>query len=179
MSALNADPAVMEYFPSTKSKEETIQFIDRMQKLFEEKGFCYFAVERLDTQNFIGFIGFGWQTWEAVFNPSVDIGWRLAQANWGKGFATEGANRCLKYGFENLGFEKVNSIASTVNTKSTKVMQKIGMQQVMNFEHPLLLNFPQIKDCVLFSIEKVVFQNRSIHQIKLEKLRSGNIIKRL
>ncbi len=154
MSALNADPRVMEYFPTIKSKEETAQFINRMQKLFEEKGFCYFAVDRLDNQSFIGFIGFGWQTWEAAFNPNVDIGWRLAQSNWGKGFATEGANRCLKYGFENLGFEKVNSIASIVNTKSTKVMQKIGMQQVMNFEHPLLLDFPQIKDCVLFSIEK-------------------------
>lgn len=152
MSALNADPDVMEYFPAVKSNEETAQFINRMQNLFEEKGFCYFAVDRLDNQSFIGFIGFGWQTWEAPFNPSVDIGWRLSSSNWGNGFATEGATRCLKYGFENLGFEKVNSIASIVNIKSTNVMQKIGMQQVMNFEHSLLLDFPQIKDCVLFSI---------------------------
>jgi len=129
MSALNADPAVMEFFPALKSKEETAQFISRMQNQFEKKGFCYYAVDQLETHSFIGFIGFGWQTFEASFNPSVDIGWRLSQPNWGKGLATEGANRCLKYGFENLGFKKVNSIASVSNIKSTNVMQKIGMER--------------------------------------------------
>jgi len=157
MSALNADPDVMEFFPSIKSKKETAQFVLRMQNQQKEKGFCYYAVDRLDTQEFIGFIGFGWQTFEASFNPSVDIGWRLSKSNWGMGFATEGAVQCLKYGFEKLAFNKVNSIASVGNKKSTNVMQKIGMQEVMNFEHPLLIDFPLIKYCVLFSIEKQSF----------------------
>lgn len=154
MSALNADPIVMEFFPSTKSMEETTLFIERMQTLFTEKGFCYFAVEKLENNQFIGFIGLGWQTWQSTFNPSVDIGWRLSKSNWGKGFATEGAKRCLQFGFEELNLKKINSVASTINIKSTNVMQKIGMQQVMYFEHPLLLDFPTIKDCVLFSINR-------------------------
>ena len=57
MSGINADPIVMNYFPSVKTVNETIAFIERMQKQFTEKGFCYFAVDILESNELIGFIG--------------------------------------------------------------------------------------------------------------------------
>ena len=57
MSLLNQDKKVMEFFPATPTLEQTENFIRRMQAQFEKTGYCYYAVDRLDTGNFIGFIG--------------------------------------------------------------------------------------------------------------------------
>lgn len=154
MALLNADKEVMEFFPNTETLEQTQNFIERMQQQFLEKGFCYFAVDELATSNFIGFIGLSEKTFESDFTPCVDIGWRLGKNFWNRGFATEGAKRCLDFGFEDLKLEKIVAIAPKVNIKSEAVMQKTGMQKVKDFKHPLLDLYPQIQECVLYEIMK-------------------------
>lgn len=154
MCEINADPAVMEFFPTTKSQKETIEFIERMQKQFTEKGFCYFAVDKLDANEFIGFIGLSEQTFVADFTPCIDIGWRLKKSEWNKGYATEGALACLKYTFDKLKIEKIIAIAPCVNIKSEQVMKKIGMKKVKYFNHPLLEGNKYLGECVLYGINK-------------------------
>lgn len=153
MAAINADPLVMEFFPAVKTYEETAAFVLRMQQQYAEKGYCYFAVDRLDSHTFIGFIGLSWQTFEADFTPCADIGWRLARAEWGKGYATEGARRCLEYAFNKLKLNSVLSMAPKLNARSEEVMKKIGMQKLKDFTHPLLLQDERLKTCVLYKIE--------------------------
>lgn len=150
MAALNADPEVMRYFPKTQSLEETQQFILRMQAHFSKAGYCYFAVERLEDNAFLGFIGIMYQDYEADFTPCVDIGWRLARPFWGNGYATEGAKACLKFAFEILRLEKVYSLASQSNVPSINVMKKLGMVHQYDFDHSKLLDYPSIKSCALY-----------------------------
>ena len=138
MAAISANPSVMEFFPSTQSKEHVQGFIKNMQEEFNEYGFCYFAVDRLEDEQMIGFIGLHNVTFEAPFTPCVDIGWRLSPKAWGRGYATEGAKRCLEYAFDELKLVSVKSIAPVINVKSINVMKKIGMQEVEIFKHPLL-----------------------------------------
>ncbi|MCF2875104.1 MULTISPECIES: GNAT family N-acetyltransferase [unclassified Tenacibaculum] len=149
---INSNPEVMRYFPTILKKEQTLDFIHRMQKQFNEKKLCYFAVEIIETKEFIGFIGLSEQTYAADFNPSIDIGWRLHPNFWGKGYATEGAKRCLEYGFSQLKLKEIVSVAPIVNTPSIIVMEKINMKKVKEFKHPLLGNFPKIEACVLYKI---------------------------
>lgn len=150
MCEMNADPVVMEYFPARQGAQESLAFIQRMQKQFEEKGYCYFAVEKKEDREFIGFIGLADQAFEADFTPCTDIGWRLKKGAWHKGYATEGAKACLDYAFDQLGLKEVLAIAPTVNLKSESVMKKIGMQKVKIFDHPKLLNSSRLKKCVLY-----------------------------
>ena len=152
MHAVSSDPEVMQYFPAVKTKEETLTFIKRMQLEFEERKYCYFPAILKSTQEVIGFIGISYQTFDAPFNPSVDIGWRLSKKHWGKGYATEGAKACLKFAFENLHLEEIISIAPINNVSSINVMEKMGMKHVYDFEHNLLLGFPNLKMCSLFKI---------------------------
>jgi RimJ/RimL family protein N-acetyltransferase len=152
MAALNADPEVMEFFPKLSSETETQAFIERMQKQFIQKGFCYFAVDELENGEFIGFIGISEQTYEADYTPCVDIGWRLDKKKWGKGYATEGAKRCLEFAFDQMKLETIKSVAPVVNIKSQRVMQKIGMKKVKNFHHPLLAEDARLQECVLYEI---------------------------
>jgi RimJ/RimL family protein N-acetyltransferase len=158
MAAMNEDAAVMEFFPKLLTQGETLGFVIMQQQSFAAKGYCYFAVDRLDTNAFIGFIGLYEKTFEANFTPCVDIGWRLAVPHWGQGFATEGARRCLEFAFDTLALDQVLSMAPVVNKKSEAVMTKIGMQQLENFKHPLLKGNARLEDCVLYNMTMDAFR---------------------
>lgn len=151
--AITSDPEVMRFFPSISTEEQTRNLIQRMQHCFTENGYCYYAIELLETKELLGFIGIAKQTYEAEFTPCIDIGWRLKKTAWGKGYATEGAKRCLEYAFHDLGLTEILSVASLINEPSINVMKKIGMTFVKKFEHPLLLHQPRLKQCVLYKIK--------------------------
>ena len=155
MAKVNADPEVMKFFPKTQTKDETLAFIMRMQNQFTDNGYCYFAVELLSDATFIGFIGLAYQTYEADFTPCTDIGWRLDKKHWGKGYATEGAKRCLEYAFNELELVSIVAVASKTNIASESVMTKIGMTKVREFEHSLLLDDARLRDCVLYEIKNL------------------------
>ncbi len=153
MAALNADPEVMEFFPSTQTKEQTLDFLKRVNQQFKDYGHCWYAVDTLADGDFIGFIGLAWNTQEGLdFTPSAEIGWRLKKAAWGKGYATEGAKRCLQYGFEELKLPEIYSFTATVNKRSEKVMQKIGMKKIGEFEHPLIAEGHVLRRHVLYRV---------------------------
>lgn len=153
MFQINADKGVMEFFPGIATKEQTIDFIERMKNQFAHKGFCYFAVDKLENGEFIGFIGLSEQTYEAEFTPCIDIGWRIKRNEWNKGFATEGAKRCLDYALNDLKIKEIYSIAPKINTKSEHIMTKIGLKKQYEFEHPLLIKDERLKICVLYKYD--------------------------
>jgi len=153
MTLLNSDKEVMEFFPFLPSKKQTVEFIRRMQDQFLENGFCYFPVDHLETNTFIGFIGFSMQKFDSDFTPCVDIGWRINKNYWGKGLATEGALESIRYANDHLQLKRIYSMASKINSKSIKVMKKIGMTYIKDFEHPKLQENPTLKECVLFAID--------------------------
>mgnify|MGYP001060564406 CR=1 FL=1 len=154
MTKISANPKVMRFFPSVASPVQTQKFVLKMQHLCNDKKFCYFAVDRLEDATFIGFIGLCEQSYVAPFTPCIDIGWRLDESFWGNGYATEGAEACLKYAFNQLNIPKIYAIASEINRPSIRVMEKIGMTKNCTFEHPKLLDTPNLKKCVCYEIEK-------------------------
>lgn len=152
-AALNADPVVMEFFPATRTYEETAALVARFREHFSQHGFCFFAVDRLDTGLFIGFIGLNTPSFTAWFTPCVEIGWRLLQSEWGHGFATEGALRCLQYAFEKLKVDTVWSFTAIPNKRSERIMQKAGMTKAGTFAHPALSDGHWLKEHVLYKME--------------------------
>lgn len=152
MTVISSDPEVMRYFPAIATPEQTALFIERMQDMLNEKGYCYFAVDELETGVLIGFIGLYYQEFDSSFTPAVDIGWRLATEFWGKGYATEGARRCLEYAFSVLQLTDIISTAPLVNKPSIRVMEKIGMQKMMEFKHPRLKGNDHLENCACYTI---------------------------
>ncbi|QSE98886.1 GNAT family N-acetyltransferase [Fulvivirga lutea] len=150
LAQLNADPAVMKYFPSTVNESDTAKWINKQNGDYKKYGYCYYAVDLLDTHELIGFIGLSYKELDTDFSPCTDIGWRLATKFQGKGLATEGAERCLEFGFESLKLKEIVAIAPEVNLPSINVMQKIGMKFECHFEHPQLSDYPDLKKCVLY-----------------------------
>lgn len=137
---LNADPEVMRFFPSTLSRAESDTLVERIQAHHRIHGFSLWAVEEKATGNFMGFIGLNIPSFEVHFTPTVEIGWRLAQPFWGKGYATEGAKQALDYGFTILALPEIVSFTATVNKPSIAVMERLGMSRTESddFDHPRL-----------------------------------------
>ncbi len=155
-AAMNADADVMQFFPKILNGEGSVRLMQRLAQHFDEKGYTYFVVDILETSECIGFIGMCNQKYEAPFTPCVDIGWRLAKPFWGKGYATEGAKRCLEYAFETLHLKKIYAVASTINLPSIRVMEKIGMQKAGTFIHPELVDNERLRECVYYNIESTL-----------------------
>ena len=98
-SAMNADPVVTEFLPGPMTRAESDGFVDRIRTQFQERGFGVFAAEEREPGEFMGFVGLNVPSFEAKFTPCVEVGWRLARAHWGKGYATEAAREALRIGF--------------------------------------------------------------------------------
>ena len=154
---LCSNKEVMRYFDKCLTKKTNRVFLDRLLSRYEEVGLTYYAVELLGTQRFIGMIGLAPQTYEAPFNPSVDMGWRLLPEFWHKGYATEGAMRTLRYGFEDVQLDEIVAVCSVINKPSERVMQRIGMERKRYFSHVNLADYPEIQPCVQYAMSKESF----------------------
>lgn len=150
MAAINSDAAVMRYFPALQSEAETAIALQRFRNMYVEKGYCFYAVDTLAGQEFIGFIGLSWITYDAPFTPCAEMGWRLSPHAWGKGYATEGAKRCQDHAFHTLALDRVVAVAPLVNAPSIHVMEKCGMKPLLEFSHPLLAAHPRLQPCVCY-----------------------------
>lgn len=153
---LNADHRVMEFFPGVLTREQSDQLVRRIQSHHQSNGFGPWAVSVPGVADFIGFIGLFQVPFEANFTPAVEVGWRLAYDFWNQGYATEGACAALKYGFETLHLPEIVSFTAVQNTKSQKVMQKIGMTHhpEKDFDHPRLEEGHWLRRHVLYQITR-------------------------
>lgn len=152
---MNADPGVMRHFPSTLNKQQSDELVDELSAHYLHHGYTYFAVDELVSGDFTGFIGLKYKNQGHPLAPFTDIGWRLAPLYQGRGYATEGARACLKYGFEKCGLNEIFSIAAHSNGASLKVMKKIGMDQVDTFVHPAMAADSMLQPCHLYRIDRL------------------------
>ncbi|KHD08019.1 GCN5 family acetyltransferase [Candidatus Thiomargarita nelsonii] len=157
---INYDSVVMEYYPSVLSEDESNAMAHKFESLISERSWGFWAVELIDENKFIGFVGLHKPTYELPVTPCIEIGWRLAKEYWGKGYATEAARVALKFAFEELGLNEVYSFTSVSNKKSWSVMVRLGMQNTgANFEHPIIPESHPLREHVLYKITKAQWKN--------------------
>jgi RimJ/RimL family protein N-acetyltransferase len=154
-AALNADPEVMRYFPAPLTRAQSDALAAREQAHIGERGWGLWAVEVIDGAPFIGFVGLAEPNFSAHFTPTVEVGWRLAQAHWGLGYATEAANAALDFAFGRLGLAEVVSFTAKVNTRSIRVMERLGMSHDASddFDHPSVAEGP-LRPHVLYRLQR-------------------------
>lgn len=134
---MNKDARVMKYFPGLLTEEETEAFYNRIQDEFIRTGWGLYAVELKSTGIFIGYVGLHEIGFDAAFTPGIEIGWRLAADYHNQGYATEAAKEVLRLAKIN-GIVQLFSFTAEKNKPSERVMQKIGMKKIAEFDHPKL-----------------------------------------
>jgi ribosomal-protein-alanine N-acetyltransferase len=156
---MNSNDNVMRYLPDKLSETESNALAERISKQISERGWGLWALEEKSTNEFIGFTGLNPTPSELIFSPAIEIGWRLLDKKWGKGYATEAAKEVLRFAFENLQLGEVVSFTTVTNTKSLAVMRRIGMVNTgSNFMHPLVPENHPLKEHILYKINKSQWQ---------------------
>src|SRR5262249_40391262 len=90
----------------------------------------------------------------APFTPCVEVGWRLAFAYWGHGYATEAARLALDYGFGTLALTEIISYTSATNQRSRALMERLGMRRNPpdDFDHPAIAENHPLRRHVLYRL---------------------------
>lgn len=135
---MNADPAVMEHFPSLLTSTESAALIERIETCFEANGYGLWAVELSGESDFIGFVGLVPVDIDVAFAPAVEVGWRLARPFWGRGIATEAASAAMAFGLDELDLPGLVAYTAEGNLRSRRVMERLEMRRdpAEDFAHP-------------------------------------------
>lgn len=116
--------------------ENAKEFTVKANRTIAEKGYGYFACIKKDTQECIGFIGLNYIDKQGHPFPCYTISYVLAEEHWGNGYAHEGVSALLMLAFEVFGIGEVHACTTTNNHKSQRVMKRLGMEYVCDFDFP-------------------------------------------
>jgi ribosomal-protein-alanine N-acetyltransferase len=153
-AAMNADPRVMRHFVAPLTRAESDRFLAALMEHERTHGFCFWAVERHAEPGAIGLCGLMRVPWEARFTPAVEIGWRIAAAQWRQGHAEEAARLALAAGFGPLGLKEIVAFTVPANEPSWRLMEKLGMRADGDFGHPRLAEDHPLRRHLLYRIAR-------------------------
>ena len=121
-----SDPEVTKYltWPPHTSVDATKYIIGEWLKSYEQPDTYHWGLVIRETGELIGDIAA-----VRVVEPilEAELGWCMGKAWWGKGYMPEAARAVLRVFFDEVGFNRVRASHDTDNSKSGRVMQKIGM----------------------------------------------------
>ncbi len=139
--------------PTRKSSDAWVDFQIEHQSIH---GFCMWAVELSSSGEFVGAVGLLVVNFTAQFTPAVEIGWRLPRAFWGQGLATEAGHKALEFGFRELGLPEIVAHASVHNTRSLRVMSRLGMSHkpADDFDHPRVKESDPLRRQALYRLKR-------------------------
>ncbi len=122
---LNSNYNVVKYTGDSpfNNLEEAESIVRYVMNQYKENGYGRWLVALKETNAPIGWCGLKYHT----DTKETDIGYRLLESAWGKGYATEAAKACIEYGFEHFKLERIIGDAMKDNTASINVFKKLGM----------------------------------------------------
>jgi RimJ/RimL family protein N-acetyltransferase len=160
-AALNADPEVMRHFPKTLGRAESDAMVGRLEARWARDGFGFAVAERRADGAFLGMVGLARVQFAlpGTEDGAIEVGWRLARAHWGQGYATEAARAWLDWGFATLAPAEIVAFAVPANRASQAVMLRLGMRQdpARSFDHPKLDEGHPLRRHLLYAVARAAW----------------------
>jgi [ribosomal protein S5]-alanine N-acetyltransferase len=124
--AVYADPEVMRYVGhgAHRSMAETLRALRVYADILAAHGYSFVAVVERGTGAVVGDAGLNPL---AGRGPDIELGYTVARAAWGRGYATEAARALVEHAFGALGVPRVVAQVEPANTGSRHVLEKLGM----------------------------------------------------
>ncbi|MEM7164435.1 MAG: GNAT family protein [Planctomycetota bacterium] len=103
--------------------EQTREILEKNCELFEQAGFGIWGVREHGSDALLGFTGY----WHFRTPPSLELLFGVAAEQWSRGIASESSRCVIRYGFEQLDFQRVDASTDAANTASVRVLEALGM----------------------------------------------------
>lgn len=129
---ITSDPEVMRYIGQLNgigaplTKDETLGRIEKMIAGLDRDGFGMLALIERKEKRLIGRCGLCYLDGTS----EVEVGYLLAKQAWGKGYATEAAQECVRFGFSEKRLDHIVGITYPKNIASRHVLEKLGMKEI-------------------------------------------------
>ncbi|MEG3122678.1 GNAT family N-acetyltransferase [Sphingomonas sp. GB1N7] len=156
LHAMWADPLVMADLGPVKSATDSDAAIARHLG-YGDVGLGFWAVERRDSGETIGFCGLKPGAEKTPIEGEVEIGWMIARAHWRLGYALEAAAASIDWVWANRDAPRVMAITAASNLPSQALMRRLGMRHLaeLDFRHPAFPDDDHRRQSVVFAIDRL------------------------
>jgi [ribosomal protein S5]-alanine N-acetyltransferase len=127
--SLDSDSEVMYYVGGARTKESTLEWLEKNIQHQNNNGFGFGFVYEKETERFIGRAGLLYLAYDDT-QPDIEVGYRLHKQYWGQGYATELTKALIEWGFDNLTVSRLVAVINPKNIRSRRVLEKAGMSYV-------------------------------------------------
>ena len=122
-------PAVMEWLGGICDDAKRQAAQERLLSYQRDNGHTFWVVERRDDGVILGFCGLKRCNQAGGPVGEMEIGWRLREDAWGRGYAKEAAMASLDLAFERFGADQVIALTVEPNVPSWGLMKRLGMER--------------------------------------------------
>lgn len=146
---------VMRWLGGVRSYEFIEEVLrTRLMRWQEERGFTFWAVERKEDGALLGFCGLKIAdgAGSSVLGE-MEIGWRLREDAWGRGYAREAA-ASLDHGFDALASERIVALTVAGNAASWGLMKRLGMRRREDLDYVDAHWPPEMNPVIVYEIER-------------------------
>ncbi len=123
------DPRYLEfYYRPAYTRQECVRFVEECIAWSREMPRTKYQLAITDRSSgvLLGDIGV---RMEKVGCRRGDIGFELAPAYWGHGYASESARAMLKAGFEDLGLDEIGARCVVANRRAVRLLRRLGFEE--------------------------------------------------
>ncbi|MEE8230266.1 MAG: GNAT family N-acetyltransferase [Qipengyuania citrea] len=122
-------PGVMRWLGGVCDGAKRDAAQQRLLSYEREHGHTFWCVERRGDGAILGFCGLKRSNQAGGPLGMMEVGWRLREDAWGRGYAKEAATASLDLAFDRFDAEEVIAMTVQRNTASWGLMQRLGMRR--------------------------------------------------
>ena len=122
-------PGVMRWLGGVCDDAKRDAAQQRLLSYEREHGHTFWCVERRGDGAILGFCGLKRSNQTGGPLGMMEVGWRLREDAWGRGYAKEAATASLDLAFDRFDAEEVIAMTVQRNTASWGLMQRLGMRR--------------------------------------------------
>lgn len=152
--AIMNTPAVMQHLGGVQDRATWEAALDRIQGFQRDYGHTFWLIERREDSELQGFCGL-----KRVNAPGSDligqfeVGWRLRESAWGKGYAKEAAIASLDLAFGEFGAPHVVALTVHANEPSQGLMKRLGMTRRSDLDFIDTRFGPELNPTIVYRID--------------------------
>ena len=148
-----SNPEVSKYMPweAHGGEIDTLDFLNITYENYNNDRPASWGIVLKSINKIIGTAGFA--SLDKI-NLRAEFGYAISQDYWNKGIATEASKEILKYGFNQMGLNRIEAMCNVENIASARVLEKAGLTLEGILREYILVK-EKFVDHKLYSILKV------------------------